>query len=95
MDADACARTVQGGTEMIEKVRNVCPICEYLFQCCQCRFSGSAHPYRSKRATVVADHIYLLTDAQIVHLMKVQEWWHISYDDEEKNRILEELKSNG
>ena len=70
----------------------VCPICEYRFQNCQCRFSGSAHPDRSKRARVVADHIYLLTDAQIAHLMMVQEWWQTSYDDEEKNRILEELK---
>ena len=77
---------------MIEKVMNICPICEYRFQDCQCRFSGSAHPDRSKRARVVADHIYLLTDAQIVHLKKVQEWWKTSYDDEEMNEILYELR---
>ncbi len=77
---------------MIEKVRNICPICEYRFQDCQCRFSGNAHPDRSKRARVVADHIYLLTDAQIVHLKKVQEWWQTSYDDEEMNKILYKLR---
>ncbi|MBP3901165.1 MAG: hypothetical protein J6D53_06900 [Blautia sp.] len=74
--------------------KEACPVCGYKFQDCQCRFSGSAHPDRSKRAIVVADHIYLLTDAQIAHLAKVQEWWQISYDDEEMNRILEELKGN-
>ena len=77
---------------MIEKTMNVCPICEYRFQDCQCRFSGSAHPDRSKRARVVSDHIYLLTDAQIDHLRKVQEWWQISYGDEDMNRILSKLK---
>lgn len=71
---------------------NICPICEYDFQHCQCRFSGTAHPDRSKRARVVADHIYLLTDAQIAHLAKVQEWWQISYGDEEMNQILCELR---
>lgn len=71
---------------------NICPICEYRFQDCQCRFSGNAHPDRSKRARVVADHIYLLTDAQIVHLKKVQEWWQTSYDDEEMNKILYKLR---
>ena len=77
---------------MIGKVRNNCPICEYRFDMCQCRFSGNAHPDRSKRARVVADHIYLLTDAQIVHLAKVQEWWQTSYDDEEMNQIIAELR---
>lgn len=70
-----------------------CPICEYEFEYCQCRFGGNAHPDRSKRATVVADHIYLFTDKQIEHLKKVQKWWSISYDDEEKNQILKELES--
>lgn len=90
---DGKAKTMgREGELMIEKMRNVCPICKYPFQYCQCRFSGSAHPDRSKRAAVVADHLYLLTGAQIMHLMKVQEWWQTSYDDEEKNRILSELK---
>ena len=77
---------------MIGKVMNNCPICGYRFQDCQCRFSGTAHSDRSKRARVVADHIYLLTDAQVVHLQKVQEWWQTSYGDEEMNQILNELK---
>lgn len=70
-----------------------CPICNYPFRECQCPFGGSAHPDRSKRARVVADHIYLLSDAQIDHLKKVQEWWQTSYDDEEKNYILKKLEA--
>ena len=85
-------RMVERTAETAQK--EACPVCGYKFQDCQCRFSGSAHPDRSMRARVVADHIYLLTDAQIAHLAKVQEWWQISYDDEEMDRILEELKGN-
>ena len=69
-----------------------CPICKYVFSDCQCRWSGNAHPDRSKRARVMADHIYLLSDAQLKHLKKVQEWWRISYGDEEMQAILEELE---
>jgi hypothetical protein len=58
---------------------------------CQCRFGGNAHPDRSKRARVVADHIYLLSEEQIEHLKQVQEWWHKVYADEEMKQILVEL----
>ncbi len=70
-----------------------CPICEYIFEDCQCRFGGTAHPDRNKRARVIADHIYLLTDKQIKHLKKVQKWWSISYGDKEMCQILKELES--
>lgn len=70
-----------------------CPICEYEFEYCQCHFSGSGHPDRSKRARVVADHIYLLTDKQIEHLKKVQKQWSMSYEDEEMNQIIKVLES--
>ena len=70
-----------------------CPICDYPFDMCQCRFSGNAHPDRSKRERVVADHIYLLSDEQIEHLKQVQKWWNTVYDDEEMNQILAELES--
>lgn len=76
-----------------KEMKEKCPICEYEFEYCQCRFGGNAHPDRSKRARVVADHIYLLTDKQIEHLKKVQKWWSISYGDEEMSRILKELES--
>lgn len=72
-----------------------CPICDYPFNACQCRFAGDAHPDRNKRARVIADHIYLLTDKQIEHLKKVQKWWSISYVDEEMNQIFKELESEG
>ena len=74
-------------------MKEKCPICEYEFEYCQCRFEGSAHPNRSKRARVVADHIYLFTDKQIEHLKKIQKWWSISYADEEMTQILKELES--
>lgn len=69
-----------------------CPICEYKFADCQCRFGGTAHPDRWKRARVVTDHLYLFNDAQIEHLKKVQKWWHICYGDEEMEKIREELE---
>lgn len=78
------------GEEMNKKN---CPVCDYLFNMCQCGFGGNAHPDRSKRARVVADHIYLLSDEQIGHLKQIQKWWSIVYDDEEMNQILEELES--
>lgn len=73
-------------------MKTKCPICEYDFENCQCRFSGSAHPDRSKRAKVVKDHIYLLTESQVDHLKRVEEWWQTSYADEEMTQILESLK---
>ncbi len=72
---------------------NKCPICKYDFEYCQCRFGGSAHPDRSKRKRVVADHIYLLSNAQIEHLKRVQDWWRTSYGDEEMMNILHELEA--
>lgn len=74
------------------ETKEKCPICEYEFEDCQCRFGGTCHPDRSKRERVVVDHIYLLTDKQIEHLKKIQKSWSISYGDEEKNQILKELE---
>lgn len=70
----------------------ICPICQYPIEYCQCRYGGTAHPDRRKRRNVVCDHLYLLTDAQIKHLIKVQSYWQTSYSDEEMNEILKELK---
>ena len=30
--------------------KELCPICKYEFDMCQCRYGGTAHPDRSKRA---------------------------------------------
>lgn len=68
-----------------------CPICNYRIEHCQCRFSGSAHPDRSKREKVVFDHLYLFNKEQIEHLIKLQEFWQTSYADEELQKILKEL----
>lgn len=68
-----------------------CPICGYDLDDCQCYFGGSAHPNRSKRREVVQDHLYLLNDKQLAHLIKLQAFWQTSYDDEEKSKILDTL----
>lgn len=87
VEQEPCDETVS------RKISNKnCPICDYPFDKCQCRFGGSAHPDRSKRTRVVADHIYLLSDEQIDHLKQVQKYWHISYADEEMKQILAELE---
>lgn len=72
--------------------RDNCPICDYPFKYCQCLFAGNTHPDREKRKQVVKDHLYLLSKHQIRHLAKLESWWATSYDDYEKNVILEELK---
>ena len=68
-----------------------CPICNYRISHCQCTFAGSGHPDRSKRRAVVFDHLYLFSKEQIEHLIKLQKYWQIDYDDAEKRTILEEL----
>ena len=68
-----------------------CPICDYELKHCQCRFGGSAHPDRSKRRDVVFDHLYLLTRKQIKHLINLEKYWQISYGDDEKEKIRDEL----
>lgn len=69
-----------------------CPICGYKFDMCQCRFGGNAHPDRSKRIAVVTDHLYLLRPRQLAHMINLQRFWEISYDDPEKMDIYRELK---
>lgn len=73
---------------------NVCPICEYKISQCQCRFGGSAHPDRSKRIDVVLDHLYLFSPEQIKHVIDLEKWWRISYGDEGRTQILEELEKD-
>lgn len=68
-----------------------CPICNYSFEDCQCRFGGSAHPDRSKRRDVVLDHLYLFSIKQLAHILRLEQYWQTSYDDEERSRIREEL----
>ena len=68
-----------------------CPICRYDIRHCQCNYSGSCHPDRSKRRQVVLDHLYLLSQEQINHLQRVQAYWRTSYADEESNNIVKEL----
>lgn len=73
-------------------MNNNCPICRYDIGRCQCRFGGSAHPDRSKRRTVVLDHLYLFSEEQINHIVNLEKSWQVSYGDAELNEILKELK---
>jgi hypothetical protein len=69
-----------------------CPICGYKLSGCQCLFGGSAHPNREERIEVIKDHLYLLTPRQLEHVVNLEKHWQISYGDDEKDRIVEELK---
>ena len=73
-------------------MKEKCPICDYEIEHCQCRFGGSAHPDRSKRQDVVRDHLYLFSDEQVRHIIELERFWKISYLDEEKEKIREELQ---
>lgn len=68
-----------------------CPICDYELNYCQCRYGGSGHPDRSKRREVVFHHLYLFSKKQIKHLIELEEYWQISYGDDEREHIREEL----
>lgn len=73
-------------------IKEKCPICDYDIEHCQCCFGGSAHPDRSKREAVVRDHLYLFSDKQVKHIIELERYWRISYLDEEKEKIREELE---
>lgn len=73
-------------------MKEKCPICAYDIEHCQCCFGGSAHPDRSKREAVVRDHLYLFSDEQVKHIIELERYWRISYLDEEKEKIREELE---
>lgn len=75
--------------------KDLCPICGYELNFCQCLFGGSAHPDRNKERNVVQDHLYLLSDKQLLHLLKLQRHWQTSYGDEEKAKMLKCLEKNG
>lgn len=68
-----------------------CPICNYRIDTCQCRYSGSCHPDRSKRREVVLDHLYMFSQEQISHIANIQRQCPISYPDEERENIRKEL----
>ena len=69
-----------------------CPICGYPLHHCQCFYGGNAHPDRNKEREVVLDHLYLLSEAQLRHIIKLEEFWHISYANMERTAILERLE---
>lgn len=75
--------------------KDLCPICGYELNLCQCLFGGSAHPDRDKERDVVQNHLYLLSDEQLHHLIELQRYWQISYGEEKRTNMLYCLKKNG
>lgn len=73
-------------------MNNCCPICKYPFSHCQCLVAGNAHPDRWSRAMVVKDHLYLLTPTQLQHVVNLEKHWETSYEIDDMNKIVEELK---
>lgn len=74
-----------------------CPICGYGIgdvPGCQCLFGGSAHPDRHLNRRVVLDHLYLLTPAQLEHVIELERQWRISYGDEAMSQILRKLEED-
>lgn len=76
----------------MEQKKVLCPICGYQLGQCQCPFGGSAHPDRSKRREVVLDHLYLLSEEQLRHVIRLERGWQISYGDRERSEILKNLR---
>lgn len=68
-----------------------CPICKYEIEHCQCMYDHGID-YNNRRR-VIFTHLYLLTPAQLNHIIKIQEMQHESYSDNERSSILEELQS--
>ena len=68
-----------------------CPICEYQLDQCQCIYAGNAHPDRSKRIQVSLDHLFILSESQLRHVIELERWWNISYTDPELTEICTQI----
>ena len=69
-----------------------CPICDYDLSRCQCLFGGSAHPDRSVMERVVKDHLYMLSEEQLKHVVGLERFWQTSSSDEEYKACYAKLK---
>lgn len=68
-----------------------CPICQYKFKMCQCKYGGKSHPERDRQVRVVFDNMYLLNEQQREHIIKLQEFFNTSYTDRAMQEIKEQL----
>lgn len=69
-----------------------CPICHYEFKMCQCKYGEKSHPERDIQIRVVFDNMYLLNEQQREHIIKLQEFFDMSYTDRAMQEIKEQLK---
>lgn len=72
-----------------------CPICGYDMNECQCIYSGSCHPSREIKKSVVHEHLYLLSKKQLKHVISLQKFHQVSYVDEKYSEALDNLKTKG
>lgn len=75
----------------MNKHEEFCPICRYEIEHCQCMYDHGIDD--TNRRCVVFTHLYLLTPAQVKHIIKLQERQNESYSDAERSSILEELQN--
>ena len=75
--------------------KDLCPICGYELNSCQCLFGGLAHPDRNMERDVVQDNLYLLSDKQLHHLINLQKRWRTSYGDKKRTKMLDCLEKSG
>lgn len=71
---------------------NECPICHYEFKMCQCKYGEKSHPERTNNIRVVFDNMYLLNEQQREHIIKLQEFFNMSYTDRAMQEIKEQLE---
>jgi len=73
---------------------DICPICRNGFAMCQCMYGGSSHPNRALNQKVVLEHLHFLTKKQIKHIIELEKYWQVSYNDEKCCEILAELQKD-
>lgn len=71
----------------------ICPICHKPFDDCRCRYDlpeGGTLAY----VEVILDHLYLCSDEQLQHIIKLEKEWNLFYDDD-RQMILNFIHKGG
>ena len=70
-----------------------CPICDYPLRYCECANKSVLSKKEEINLQVATDHLYLLSERQIRHLIEIERIWDIWYSDE-RQEILERRINN-
>ena len=71
----------------------ICPICHKSFDDCRCRYDlpeGGTLAY----VEVILDHLYLCSDEQLQHIIKLEKEWNLFYNDD-RQMILDFIHKGG